>query len=61
VLEQCGPRALHNQHNIEVDARREAYLRARGYRIKRYWNHELNQSFDNVLDDIYREMIGTNP
>ena len=46
-----------SQHNPEVDAEREAYLRRRGYRIKRYWNGELNQYFDSVLDDIYREAM----
>ena len=46
-----------SQHSAATDETRTTYLRTRGYRIKRYWNYELNQYFENVLDDIYREMI----
>ena len=47
-----------SQHSTVADERKEAYLRQRGYRIKRFWNHELNEYFETVLDDIYREMMG---
>jgi very-short-patch-repair endonuclease len=39
-----------------ADKIRTAYLKRRGYRVKRYWNGEVNQYFDHILDDIYREM-----
>ena len=50
-----------SQHSTAADDKKETYLRKCGYRIKRYWSHELNEYFDTVLEDIYREMMGTNP
>ena len=34
--------------------RRSAYLRARGYRILRFWNNDIIQNTDAVLDEIFR-------
>ena len=42
--------------NAAADKIRTGYLQRRGYRVKRYWNGDVNQYFDSVLDDIYREM-----
>jgi len=50
-----------SQHSTLADEKKEAYLRKCGYRIKRYWNHELNEYFDSVLDGIYRGMTGKDP
>ena len=44
--------------NAAADAIRTAYLQRHGYRVKRYWNSELNQYFDSILEDICREMTG---
>ncbi len=44
--------------NATADAVRTTYLQRRGYCVKRYWNSELNQYFESVLEDIYREMTG---
>jgi very-short-patch-repair endonuclease len=43
--------------NALADEMRTAYLTQRGYRVKRYWNHDLNESFEGVLEDIHREMV----
>jgi very-short-patch-repair endonuclease len=38
----------------ETDARRTAWLEAQGYRVLRFWNHEILQSTDDVLEQIRR-------
>jgi primosomal protein N' (replication factor Y) len=42
------------QHNAnqEQDSRRGAYLRKRGFRILRFWNHAVLQEMDSVLEII---------
>jgi very-short-patch-repair endonuclease len=40
--------------NIAADKARTAWLQSQGFCVKRYWNHELNENLDGVLDDIYR-------
>ncbi len=40
------------QHNEVVDALRTAFIEAQGYRIIRFWNNEVNESFKGVLDVI---------
>ncbi|MBN9063830.1 MAG: DNA methyltransferase [Rhizobiales bacterium 65-9] len=34
------------------DARRDAFLTSHGYRVVRFWNHEIMQSLDMVEDTI---------
>jgi very-short-patch-repair endonuclease len=42
-----------SQHADSVrDARRDAYLRVLGYRIVRFWNHEILESPEMVEDTI---------
>ncbi|WP_398481612.1 endonuclease domain-containing protein [Tardiphaga sp.] len=36
----------------EADARRTAYIEARGYRVLRFWNHEVFENIDGVLQVI---------
>jgi very-short-patch-repair endonuclease len=36
----------------EADARRSAYIEARGYRVLRFWNHEVFENIDGVLQVI---------
>jgi len=36
----------------EEDQRRRNYLSKRGYRVLRYWNHDVLNSTDAVLEDI---------
>jgi adenine-specific DNA-methyltransferase len=40
------------QHGEEADAPRTAFLEAKGYRVIRFWNNDLIESFDGVLDTI---------
>ncbi|WP_235538781.1 endonuclease domain-containing protein [Sphingomonas sp. Root710] len=40
------------QHNEQADANRTAFLEARGYRLVRFWNNEVNESFEGVLSSI---------
>ena len=45
------------QHGFDArraaDERRTAYLEARGYRVLRFWNHEVLTELESVLDTIY--------
>lgn len=43
------------QHTVQVakDQRREAYLINKGYRVLRFWNHEVLNHFDSVLEQIH--------
>jgi very-short-patch-repair endonuclease len=46
-----------SQHGLEnglrSDAARTAWLRMQGYRVLRFWNHEVTSQIDVVLDTIY--------
>ncbi|HEX8666707.1 MAG TPA: DUF559 domain-containing protein [Beijerinckiaceae bacterium] len=43
-----------SQHaESERDRVRDAFLAARGYRVLRFWNHEVMRSLDSVLDTIF--------
>jgi very-short-patch-repair endonuclease len=43
-----------SQHaESERDQVRDAFLGARGYRVLRFWNHEVMQNLDSVLDTIF--------
>jgi very-short-patch-repair endonuclease len=48
------------QHGAEParrhDAARSKYLASRGIRVLRFWNHELRENCDGVLDAIAREL-----
>ncbi len=38
--------------NLEADAKRTEYLRQKGYRILRFWNNEVLQETESVLNSI---------
>jgi very-short-patch-repair endonuclease len=40
------------QHNETSDAARTTYLETQSYRVLRFWNHEMIESFDGVLAKI---------
>jgi len=42
-----------SQHTTEVDAQRTRALEARGWRVVRYWNHEVLTQTEAVLSDIW--------
>ena len=44
------------QHSVEADAARTASIEAHGYRIIRFWNHEIMSYTDGVLETIAREI-----
>jgi very-short-patch-repair endonuclease len=48
----------------EADARRTAYLKARGYRVVRFWNHDVLKNTDGVVEaiaEILRDSPSPNP
>lgn len=51
-----------SQHGIPenetADRKRAAYLERDGFRVIRYWNHELNENFEGVLEGIWRVLKG---
>jgi len=48
------------QHNFDEAARRDdlrdAFLRGEGYRVLRFWNHEVDRELDGVMDMIVRAL-----
>ncbi|MGE5952541.1 MAG: endonuclease domain-containing protein, partial [Qipengyuania vulgaris] len=40
------------QHTVERDARRTAFLESQGFRIIRFWNHDVLQNLDGVWTTI---------
>lgn len=47
-----------SQHldQAEYDLERTKYLEAKGYRVLRFWNHEVMNKIDTVLDVIWTEV-----
>jgi very-short-patch-repair endonuclease len=41
-----------HQQNAEYDRRRDAWLQAQGYTVLRFWNHQVMQQIDDVLEAI---------
>jgi very-short-patch-repair endonuclease len=37
---------------VDYDSRRETWLRSQGYTVLRYWNNEVLQQLDGVLEQI---------
>ncbi|MES2497625.1 MAG: DUF559 domain-containing protein [Pseudomonadota bacterium] len=44
------------QHNEEADAARTAFLKDKRYRILRFWNTDVVENFEGVLDVILRAL-----
>ncbi|WP_116324456.1 endonuclease domain-containing protein [Cupriavidus taiwanensis] len=44
------------QHGAEVDAKRNAWFRREGYRVLRFWNHEVLGNTEAVLEEV-REVL----
>ena len=47
-----------HQTTTEYDARRTEALNGSGYRVLRFWNNEVLEQLDGVLDVIHRELLG---
>jgi len=43
------------------DALRDARLVAAGFKVLRFWNNEVNENLDGVVETIYREAVGRAP
>ncbi|MEE1610270.1 endonuclease domain-containing protein [Microvirga sp. CF3016] len=41
------------ESGLQSDAARSAWLRMQGYKVLRFWNHEVMNEIDVVLDTIY--------
>ena len=51
-----------SQHcESEADARRDAYLRAKGYRVMRFWNSDILENIEAVGEAIVRAVSGPHP
>ena len=46
------------QHGPEADPPRTAYLRRRGFRILRFWNHDILGNIDGVIETILLILAG---
>jgi very-short-patch-repair endonuclease len=45
------------QHSPEVDAPRTEVIEAFGYHVLRFWNHDVLQNTDGVLEAIRQELL----
>lgn len=53
IIELDGSQHLNQQ---EYDRQRTVYLQSLGYRVLRFWSHEVAGQIDRVLDIIWREL-----
>lgn len=48
------------QHNIEenhsTDLEREKYLKGKGYKILRFWNNEIDNNIEGILEVIRKSV-----
>jgi len=44
------------QHDEQIDGERTAYLRGLGYKVIRFWNHEILTEPEAVLEKILAEL-----
>jgi len=58
VIELDGSQHL---ENIAYDRKRSTQLKRLGLQVKRYWNHEVLEYTDAVLDDIYTTLTLPSP
>ena len=41
---------------IEFDMQRQKYLEAKGYKIFRFWNNEVDANLEGVIDQIIQNL-----
>jgi len=58
VIELDGGQHLEQQ---EYDEQRSQYLRPLGYRVLRFWNHEVLQELDAVLESVRLAVVDLPP
>lgn len=50
------------QHNQSADdAERDKYLSGQNFRILRFWNNDINQNLESVLQKIYNGLTNPHP
>ena len=47
-------------NDVAYDERRTAFLRSLGYRVLRFWNSEVTENLDGVLERLRGELLGAN-
>lgn len=57
VIELDG--GQHNQANSDIP--RTEYIQSQNFRILRFWNSDINQNLESVLDKIYQELQTPSP
>ena len=57
VIELDGSQHAGDAHRAH-DERRDAFLASQGYRTLRFWNTDLWENYDGVVEAIAREVIG---
>ncbi len=46
---------------VRQDVARDAFLRGEGFRILRFWNSEVNENLDGVMQEIWRVLHDPHP
>lgn len=49
------------QHGGDDDARRDAWLKAQGFIVLRFWNHDILQQTNVVLESIRQTLLALSP
>ena len=49
------------QHNDETDQLRDAWIKAQGFTILRFWNHDILQQTEAVLESIRQQCLRSPP
>jgi len=51
------------QHAIEkdTDKERDAWLKAQGFKVLRFWNNDISQNLEGVLEVIRKRLISPSP
>ncbi|MBB3304219.1 MULTISPECIES: endonuclease domain-containing protein [unclassified Enterobacter] len=52
----------HNEDEAKIyDQQRTDYLKRYGWRVIRFWNHQVFEEFDAVMEEIYRQLMLSGP
>ena len=49
------------QHGGDDDVRRDAWLKAQGFTVLHFWNHDILQQTDVVLESIRQTLLALSP
>jgi very-short-patch-repair endonuclease len=58
VIELDGSQHATGPHQIR-DKRRTRWFESEGYRVIRFWNNDLSNNIDGVLDTVYEALYGS--